>query len=733
MELYIYSTSGGELKSFLPNVKTDIELFYSWFNPDTFIALDLETNMVDSILDRRIVTIALYNNNIAWVIFFDEVKDKNRLIQTISKGKFIIQSAKFEYKMFKKYGVLLNRFYDTLLAEKLLNKGLDGKLNDLVTLLKRYLGIEMNKKLQTSFDKCITITDAQINYIISDVLYLHEIKTAQERRIADHDALLRSKFKSRKNRGLKKTNWWNCEFIKVLADSEYEGAKLDVPTWMALYEEALPKVQSAEILLNKIVYDDFYMRAVAAKFIYEEDTIVDKLFSSSKKKTAMLQIIYPDIEKTAQLELVKYLQKHDPNWPEDLKPTSKKVNDYIQTLHDDKYTPIKLILQKREEDFIKVMLVNFKDEMLERKLLIPKGTIDINWASPVQRIQIFRWIDPGLEKTAVEHVEEIAYKHRLLQEYLDKYQHYIGLVTKFGLNYIKHVEADGRVRTNYNPIINTGRISSSSPNMLNLTNDKRYRACFIAEKGNKYVMTDFQAQEMTLMAVFAHQENWLNAIRKGHDIHSLNASVMLKKEWDAAEEIDCRFTKTKERCKCKGHQTLRKAAKNTNFGSLYGISKYGLAFQLKTDVDTAQNLLNSFFATVPQIKEFKDKIGAFALKNLYSPEFVLGACRFVDKRKLHYDRNSILRTSGNFSAQGAAASILKIAAVLIRRHSLHNNKPIKSFITLPYDEIVTEVPGKDAEYWKIKLQYFMELAARLALQDDILKTDPAKVADHWIH
>lgn len=732
MELYIYSTTGGELKNFLPNVKTDLNLFYSWFNPNEFTALDIETNMVDSILDRRIVTIALYRDNVSWVIFFDEVEDQQKLIQTINTGKYIIQSAKFEYKVFKKHGIMLNRFFDTLLAEKLLNMGLDGKLNDLTTLLKRYLGVIIDKTLQTSFDKCITITDDQLNYIVKDVLYLHEIKDAQEKRIKDHDAILRTKFKSRKNRGLKKTNWWNNEFVKVLGDSEYAGAKLDVDTWMKLYEEALPKVKTAETLLDKIVYDDFYMRAVAANFIYEEDTLTDKLYSSSKKKTTMLQIIYPDIEKTSQLELAKYLQQNDPNWPEELKPTSKKVAIYIKVLYQDKYTPIKLLLQKREEDFSKVMLVNFKTEMLKHKLLIPKGTIDINWASPVQRMQIFRWIDPGLQSTDKDHVEEVAYKHRLLQEYLDKYQHYIGLVTKFGLNYIKHVEADGRVRTNFNPIINTGRISSSKPNMLNLTNDKRYRACFIAEKGWKYVMTDFQSQEMTLMAIFAKQQNWLDAIRKGHDIHSLNASVMLKKDWDEAEEIDCKFAKTKRKCNCKKHKELRSAAKSTNFGSLYGISKFGLAFQLKTDVDTAQDLLDSFFKTVPQIKKFKDSIGKFAIRNLYSPEFVLGACRFVDKRKLHYDKNSILRTSGNFSAQGAAASILKIAGVLIRRHSLHNNKPVK-FITLPYDELVVEVPEQDSEYWKEKLQYFMELAGKLALNDDILKTDPAKIADYWIH
>lgn len=54
-------------------------------------------------------------------------------------------------------------------------------------------------------------------------------------------------------------------------------------------------------------------------------------------------------------------------------------------------------------------------------------------------------------------------------------------------------------------------------------------------------------------------------------------------------------------------------------------------------------------------------------------------------------------------------------------------------VLMPYDEIVLEVSEQWAEYWKIKLQYYMELAGKLAIQTDLLKTDEPAIAGHWIH
>jgi len=82
--------------------------------------------------------------------------------------------------------------------------------------------------------------------------------------------------------------------------------------------------------------------------------------------------------------------------------------------------------------------------------------------------------------------------------------------------------------------------------------------------------------------------------------------------------------------------------------------------------------------------------------------------------------------------QGAGASILKIATVLAWRHAKQMGHNATIVIT-PYDEAVLEVDDEHAEYWKVKLQYYMELAGRLALGSDLLKTDPCIIGKYWIH
>jgi len=413
MKLNIFSTTGGSLKKYFKYVTTDFGQFVAWMNSiDDYIALDLETNMVDSVLDRRITTIALYYKDTVWIIFFQEVTEdqQKQLVTVLNSHKYIIQNAIFEIKTFKRYGVDLNRFYDTFIVEKTLNMGLDGAKNSLDAILYKYLGISISKELQTSFGVCAEITDDQIDYASQDVIHLHKVKDLQEEHVAYHDRSMQSKLVTSKNRGLKKTIWWNTEFVKVIADLEYEGMKLDIPNWETLYKEALPLVDKATDELDTIVKRDFYNRAVADGFLYAKDTFIPKLFTSSARKKELLNILYPDIEKVSQLELKIYLSKNDPDWPEDVRPTSKKVDAYVKVLDvaKPKYIAIKLLLMQRELETKKLFYVNYKDELVKRELLILKDTVNINWGSPVQRMTIFKWIVPELTSTERKYMEEVA-------------------------------------------------------------------------------------------------------------------------------------------------------------------------------------------------------------------------------------------------------------------------------------------------------------------------------------
>jgi len=79
------------------------------------------------------------------------------------------------------------------------------------------------------------------------------------------------------------------------------------------------------------------------------------------------------------------------------------------------------------------------------------------------------------------------------------------------------------------------------------------------------------------------------------------------------------------------------------------MSKFGMAFKLKVSENEADIMLKGFFKAVPRIDKFLKGMSRFALNHLYSPELVLGACRFVDKKKIYYDKGSVMRTSANFA------------------------------------------------------------------------------------
>lgn len=737
--LRILSRSGGYLKDYLPNCTTDFGAFSRWMDKLrlSFISHDLETTVSNSVLDREILVAAYHYEGESWVIFIPELlpNEFEQLLDLMQKGRFIIQNVKFEYQMWKKHGVMLNNFHDTFLHEKLMCMGFDDAGYGLSDITNKYLGIKLDKELQKSFHDTTTITDNQLDYALSDVLHLNLVKREQLADMKVHDDKFHSIIKGtrRPNRGVKKASWWTHEFIKVLSDMEFRGICLNREKWVKLYEKALPLVNDACKHLDSIVARDFKTRAIAAGYLYDKDTPVDKLFTSSAKKLALLQILFPELDNTSNDSLRRFLKATDPDWPAEAQShNSKKADVYINTLSENKYAIIKLILLGKLNEVWGFFLVNFREELLKRKLLHPEGNISINWASPPQRTEIFRWIVPGLESTDKEHMEEVAYRHELLSAYLDEYQGAVGKVTKFGLNYIKHIQEDGRIRTNIDPVLNTGRISSSKPNVLNIINDPEYRAAFEPAPGYKFVMSDYQSEELVLTAFMSKEPVWLDALNKGHDLHSVNAHRIFPILWDKGKEPGCKFEIDSSRCKCKAHGKLRSRAKTSGFGIIYGITKHGLAWKIKDTEQAAQDTIDGFYGVYPRIKSYFQNIGKFALNHGYTPEAGFGTARFFDKRKIHYAKESILRTAGNFTIQGLGAAILKVCTVLIRRHIIHMKHDAHIVLT-PYDEIIMEVKEDIAEYWKDKLKYYMELAGKLVLGTDILKADEPKIGDYWIH
>ena len=144
-----------------------------------------------------------------------------------------------------------------------------------------------------------------------------------------------------------------------------------------------------------------------------------------------------------------------------------------------------------------------------------------NWSSPHQVLPVLQRVIPTLESCDGKLLEaKYRGKHPLVDAYLD-YKAVSKLATTYGEQWIeKFLHADGKAHTNFNQVLNTGRVSSSGPNMQQLPANNAYRNCFVAPEGWSFVSTDYSSQELAIIATASNDPVWLEALEKGQDLHS---------------------------------------------------------------------------------------------------------------------------------------------------------------------------------------------------------------------
>src|SRR5690606_32388726 len=94
----------------------------------------------------------------------------------------IFHYARFDVAfLFKTFGVMTTRVYCTKIASRLTRTYTDR--HGLKDLIKDLLDIDLNKQQQSSDWAAETLSDAQLAYAASDVLYLHALKAELDRRL----------------------------------------------------------------------------------------------------------------------------------------------------------------------------------------------------------------------------------------------------------------------------------------------------------------------------------------------------------------------------------------------------------------------------------------------------------------------------------------------------------------------------------------------------------------------
>ena len=291
--------------------------------------------------------------------------------------------------------------------------------------------------------------------------------------------------------------------------------------------------------------------------------------------------------------------------------------------------------------------------------------MSFNTASPAQVGEVLfdhLKIDPKAKKTKTGQystTEDILLKLRDRHPLVDKILELRG-IRKLLSTYVNALPAlinpqTGRIHTTYNQTVTaTGRLSSTNPNLQNIpvrTDDgKEIRRAFIPADGNVFFSADYSQIELRLVADLSHDKTMLDAFANDHDIHAITAARIYHKPLEEVTSDE------------------RRKAKTANFGILYGISAFGLAQRLNIPRDEAKMLIDGYYTTFPQVREYIDRSIAQAREKGYVTT-VYGRRRMLPDIN---SRNAVVRgfserNAINAPIQGTAADVIKLAMVRIYR------------------------------------------------------------------
>ena len=321
--------------------------------------------------------------------------------------------------------------------------------------------------------------------------------------------------------------------------------------------------------------------------------------------------------------------------------------------------------------------------------------IDIKWSSPTQVLQVFK--EYGLDIEKVNAFELSRHKNKAFVTKYLRYKEKQKVVSTYGKSFLKYVMKDGKVRTSFWQILNTGRVSSgmksdNKPNMQNIPADNKFRNCFKARDGYSLVSVDYSGQELGIIASGSKDPVWMKARKEEADLHSICADMVFKDKWRQADADE--------------KKKLRTMIKTINFGLAYGMSKFKLSDTLQISVDEAEALIKQYFTEFPKIGGFLNILGDYGKQHGHIRTFKpYRRIRWFENwrnnmspKKDFKELGAIERASKNTPIQGTGADMIKLAMVKIRDHINETQFPAH-IVTQVHDEIGVEVRDDVAEEW----------------------------------
>jgi len=246
------------------------------------------------------------------------------------------------------------------------------------------------------------------------------------------------------------------------------------------------------------------------------------------------------------------------------------------------------------------------------------------------------------------------------------------------------IDRDGRIHTTFNQTVaSTGRLSSQSPNLQNIPIrtplGRRIRRAFVAGRADQTLLAaDYSQIELRVLAHVSADPALVDAFRSGADVHTRTAAAGFGIPESAV---------TREQ---------RSVAKMLNFGIVYGMSDFGLAWRMGMARDVAAQFIDEYFKRYALVRRYVMETKAFALEQGYV-ETLLGRRRYIPDMASSNGavRNAAERMAINMPVQGTAADIMKIAMVKV--HDRLRDAGWARAVLQVHDELVFEVDRARAD------------------------------------
>lgn len=535
-------------------------------------------------------------------------------------------------------------------------------------------------------------------------------------------------------------SWKNGEAYYVpIADIKGEGLFEVIKIkndWLEKFKPALenPKISKlghnvkydAEVLLNygikvaPLIFDPMIADYVLnpgtrshgidnlafTEFGYQKTSFTQLTTINGKKKIPITQV---PLEK-----LGKYsCEDADFTWRLYKKLGNKIKEEKLSFVMDKVEVPLIPVLIEMEKNGVKIdirFLKTFSQKLTRQidgvsKKIYKLAGQEFNISSPLQLKEILfdklQISTQGIGRTktgfstAADELDKLRGRHKIIDS-ISEYRELNKLLTTY-IDALPELinKKTGRVHTSFNQTITaTGRLSSSNPNLQNIPIKtelgREVRKAFIAEKGNKIVSADYSQIELRIVASIANDKNMIAAFEKGEDIHTITAAKINNVK---PEEV------TKD---------MRRAAKEVNFGIMYGMGPNGLAARTGISREQAQDFIAKYFQAFPNMKKYIQETKDFARDNGYV-ETLFGRRRYLPD--IHSGVPNIAagaeRMAVNMPIQGTAADLIKLAMIKIHDHLPQISSSAKMILQV-HDELVFEVPEKEVQKVSDYVQKEME-------------------------